>query len=346
MEGEPTIQLGGRGNVNGVVATVYGASGMLGRGVVEMLGQCGSQVVCPYRDDGMESRDLKLMGDLGQIIPMPFDMSEPETVSKTMERSNVIVNCIGNQFQTTNYKYHDSHVKVPYRMAKLAKEAGVERFIHVSANGASHDSPSDFLKSKAEGEDWVREVYPDAVIVRPCNMWGTRDKFLTRIAKILDISPVFPRGNKDQKLAPVFFADVAEAIRNIVLDPSTNGKIFELGGPKQLTYEQVVDVVQRDIYREDDRTVVDIHPEIAYKIGQAMEFLPNRFKFMTRDMVTRETLDNVPSGDYDGLAELDVKPADMTVSARNMLLLYARNRAPQRWGLRKDIIGENDWYRA
>ncbi len=59
---------GGRSSFSGVVATVFGGPGFLGRYVVNRLGRVGSQVVVPYRGDEHDYRYLKPMGDLGQIV--------------------------------------------------------------------------------------------------------------------------------------------------------------------------------------------------------------------------------------------------------------------------------------
>ncbi len=58
---------GGRSSFSGVVATVFGATGFVGRYMVNRLGKTGSQVVVPYRGDEHDYRHLRLMGDLGQI---------------------------------------------------------------------------------------------------------------------------------------------------------------------------------------------------------------------------------------------------------------------------------------
>lgn len=60
---------GGRSSVSGHVATVFGCTGFLGRYLVDRLAQKGTQVIVPYRDED-EKRHLKVMGDLGQIVPM------------------------------------------------------------------------------------------------------------------------------------------------------------------------------------------------------------------------------------------------------------------------------------
>ena len=56
-------------SVSGHVATVFGCTGFLGRYIVNRLAQKGTQVIVPYRDED-EKRHLKLMGDLGQIVPL------------------------------------------------------------------------------------------------------------------------------------------------------------------------------------------------------------------------------------------------------------------------------------
>ena len=54
--------------VSGVTATVFGATGFLGRYVVNALAKQGSQVVVPYRCDDVDMQHLRVMGDLGQVL--------------------------------------------------------------------------------------------------------------------------------------------------------------------------------------------------------------------------------------------------------------------------------------
>jgi NADH dehydrogenase (ubiquinone) 1 alpha subcomplex subunit 9 len=67
-------------NVSGVVATVFGSTGFVGRYVVSALGEQGSQVVIPYRGTENTFRHLKVLGDLGQIVPMECDVWKPEQI--------------------------------------------------------------------------------------------------------------------------------------------------------------------------------------------------------------------------------------------------------------------------
>ncbi|GMP26277.1 hypothetical protein CsSME_00002783 [Camellia sinensis var. sinensis] len=64
---------GGRSSVSGIISAVFGATGFLGRYLVQRLAKMGSQVLVPFRGSEDSHRHLKLMGDLGQIIPMKYN---------------------------------------------------------------------------------------------------------------------------------------------------------------------------------------------------------------------------------------------------------------------------------
>ena len=81
-----------------------------------------------------------------------------------------------------NFKFKDVHVDGAERIAQAAREAGVPRLIHVSSLNASPASTSKFYQTKHEGEQKVKEAYPDATIVRPSVMYGYEDRFLNNMA--------------------------------------------------------------------------------------------------------------------------------------------------------------------
>lgn len=200
------VRAGGRQSVSGLVVTVLGASGFLGRYVVAHLGQTGSQVIVPYRGDGYWSRHLKVSGDLGQIVPLPIDFTDKDSIHKAVSKSNVVINLIGNRLETMNFKYHDTHVKTTFRLAEVCKDAGIQRFIHMSAMGADLNSSSDFFRSKAEGEAVVKSFFPEATIFRPAQMFGEEDEFVNRLSDLINYLPAtFDFGGlMSQKIQPVW----------------------------------------------------------------------------------------------------------------------------------------------
>lgn len=80
---------------------------------------------------------LKLCGDLGQILFHPFNLRDEESIRKCIKYSNVVINLIGRDWETRNFNFRDVHVEGARRLARLCKEANVERFIHLSALNVS-----------------------------------------------------------------------------------------------------------------------------------------------------------------------------------------------------------------
>lgn len=133
------------------------------------------------------------------------DIRDPESIRKAIQHSNIVINCIGTNYETRNFKYNDVHVEGPRLIARVARECGVEKLIHFSALNASPNpqkifQQSKFLTSKVlyrtkgmshfdcslviiyllkyEGEQAVKEEFEDAVIVRPSTIYGESDRFL------------------------------------------------------------------------------------------------------------------------------------------------------------------------
>lgn len=238
------IRPGGRHSVSGIVATVFGASGLLGFDTVCALGRIGSQVIVPYRGDGMNIRELKLAGELGQIVPIPCDIANEESVRATLQRSNVVVNCLGRAYETPNYTYHDAHVKITYRLCKLAKEAGVERWIQMSCIGADSNSESALHRSKGEQEAVVRQFFPDATFLRCAPVYGLRDRYINWFATLGPRFIALPVWNDGQQLLqPIEVGDVSRCVVAALCTDDSLGQTYELGGPDVFTYKTLVALV-------------------------------------------------------------------------------------------------------
>jgi NADH dehydrogenase (ubiquinone) 1 alpha subcomplex subunit 9 len=61
--------------------------------------QQGTQVVVPFRDAD-EARHLRVTGDLGQIIPLEFDLKNRETINECVRHSDIVYNLIGRDYET------------------------------------------------------------------------------------------------------------------------------------------------------------------------------------------------------------------------------------------------------
>lgn len=103
------------------------------------------QLIIPYRGDNYEPMRLKQCGDLGQVYFHPYHLKDEDSIAKSIKYSNVVINLVGRDWETKNFKYEDVHVEGARALARAAKKAGVERFIHLSALNAS-ENPDEVSK--------------------------------------------------------------------------------------------------------------------------------------------------------------------------------------------------------
>lgn len=79
----------------------------------------------------------------------------------------------------------------------------------------------------------VREIYPDAVIFRPADMYGQGDRFLRYYASSWRHQgtglPLWKKGEQTIK-QPVFFSDVAQGILYAARNVDTNGQTYQAVG--------------------------------------------------------------------------------------------------------------------
>lgn len=102
---------GGRSSFNGMVVSIFGCTGFVGRYVANKFGKIGSQLIFPYRADHYEALRLRLVGDLGQTMFHFYDIRDMNSIKTAIKYSNVVVNLVGRDWETKNFKFDDVHVQ-------------------------------------------------------------------------------------------------------------------------------------------------------------------------------------------------------------------------------------------
>jgi NADH dehydrogenase len=132
------------------------------------------------------------------------------------------------------------HVEGTRNLLEAAKKAGLRQFFYQSALGVRAGARSMYHKTKWEAEELVRASGLPYTILRPSLIYGPGDQFTIRLSDMIRLSPVLPViGSGKSKVQPVFINDVAACIRKAVTSDCHLNEIYELGGPEQLTYEEV-----------------------------------------------------------------------------------------------------------
>nr|XP_029523480.1 NADH dehydrogenase [ubiquinone] 1 alpha subcomplex subunit 9, mitochondrial-like [Oncorhynchus nerka] len=316
---------GGRSSSSGVAATVFGATGFLGRYVVNRLGRMGSQIVIPHRCDQYDLMYLRPMGDLGQVIFMEWDARNKDSIRKALAHSNVVINLVGREWETKNYPFEDTYVSIPQQIAIAAREAGITKLIHISHLNADIRSPSKYLRNKAVGETAVRDEFPDAIIMKPAEMFGREDRFFNHFANMRWFGkavPLISMGKKTVK-QPVHVVDVAMAIINAIKDPDANGKTYALVGPNRYLLHDLVEYVYAVAHR----------PFVPYPLPRPLYHLVARFFAMnpfepwtTPDKVDRFHTTDMKYPGLPGLEDLGIIPASIEQKAIEVLRRHRRFR--------------------
>lgn len=271
--------------------TVFGGSGFVGRHVVRALAKRGYRVNVAVRRPDLAGF-LRPLGAVGQIQPTQANLRYPKSVAAAVANADYVVNLVGILCEAGAQKFDAVQARGAAVVARAAKEAGVQRLVHMSAIGADAESEADYGTSKAAGEAAVLKEFPEVVIVRPSIIFGQDDAFFNRFASMARLSPVLPLiGGGKTKFQPVHVGDVAEAIAKGIDGQLQTGSTYELGGPDVRTFKQclelMLDVTQRK------RILAPIPWGLSELKGRILGMLPN--PMLTRDQVLMLKNDNIVS---------------------------------------------------
>jgi NADH dehydrogenase len=283
---------------------ILGGSGFIGRYIVKRLAERDIVVTVGGRNAAY-AKYLKLKGDVGSVGLVNISIDDAAIMPAFLAGNEALINCCGILRESGRQRFDMIHHTAPARLARLARDAGIERFIHFSSLAADTRSPSAYARSKAEGEAAVRDAFPTATILRPSVVFGPEDQFFNRLAAMATISPVLPLiGGGESRFQPVYVGDVAEAAIRCLADPTTAGRTYELGGPKVYSMRALVEMLLGETRRK--RLLVNLPFGLASLQARFMALLPNAP--LTPDQVELLKSDNVVAGGALTLQTLGIEP--------------------------------------
>lgn len=283
------------------LVTVFGGSGFVGRSLVQKLAE-GDCIVRVAVRDPEAAMFLKVLGDPGQIVPIRGDITDRASVEAAVRDADAVINLVGILYERGRRTFKAIHVDGARTVAEAAKGAGAGRFVQMSAIGADADSPAAYARTKAAGEAAVKDAFAGASIVRPSVVFGPEDDFFNRFARMAQILPVLPVF--DTSFQPVYVGDVAEAIAKILADPETRGKTYQLGGPRVISFREVMELVRTHTGRQ--RILMPMPLWVARIQALFLGLLP--VPPLTRDQVKLLEVPNVVPAGALTFRELGIEP--------------------------------------
>ena len=283
------------------IVTVFGGTGFLGRRIVRHLRLHGFCVRVASRH---LDRDAAFLGpDDAQLQFIKADVHDERSVADALVGAYGAVNAVSLYVEHGQETFHSVHVESAQLVATQARRAGVNRLVHVSGIGADSSSQSLYIRKRGEGELAVREAFADVILIRPAVMFGPDDAFLTSILELLKRLPIYPMfGNGQMKLQPVYVEDVGQAIAKLVHEEQTGSLVFEFGGPRIYSYEDLLRTVAD---AAGAKSILIPFPFAAWHLlARIAETLPS--PPITRNQVELMQIDSTSSPGMPGLGELSI----------------------------------------
>ena len=304
------------------LVTIFGGSGFVGAQVARAMARRGWRVRIAVRKPAL-AYELRMAGDVGQVQLTLCDINNKDQVAAAMAGADAAINLVGILYETGGRKFDALHVAGAFNVAEAAAAAGVKQLVQVSAIGADANADADYARTKGEAEIVVRQLFPNAVIVRPSIVFGKEDQFLNRFGTMAARMPALPLiGGGETRIQPVAVTDVAEAIARCVIQTETAGQTYELGGASVWTMKELMQYILTETGR--DRFLVNLPFPIARMIASIAQ-IPAAIGLapaLTVDQVKMLETDNVVSDGAKGLADLGIEPKGLQAVAEGYLWRY------------------------
>jgi uncharacterized protein YbjT (DUF2867 family) len=288
------------------IATILGGGGFIGRYLVRKMTKKNFQCIIPTRNAYLKGY-LKTQAPPGAIEFIDFNFRNLSKIEEAIKNSDIVINLIGILFENSKQKFSHLHSDLPGLIAKHCSESEVKKFIHVSAIGANANSKSLYQQSKYNGEQKALHNFKNTIIIRPSVICGVEDNFTNLFAK-LSMSPIIPVVKTAYKFQPILVDDVAAAIVKAIDIKKNEGKTYEIGGPKVISFGDMVKSILNTINKK--RLVVDLPMPLAKIQATLLSIMPN--PLLTKDQcIILNEADNIVSGNNLTLKNLNINPEDV-----------------------------------
>lgn len=260
-----------------------GSTGFVGEEVLDRLLATDHRVRCLVRNPSRLKRADEVEVVTGDIT---------ESLEGKITGSDVVIHLVGiiREIPGKDETFEKIHVEGACNVIDAAKEAGVKKFILMSALGVRKGAVARYHQTKYRAEEYLKKSGLKYTVLRPSLIYGPHDKSINTFVEMVRNLPLVPvLGDGKYKMQPVSLKSISAAIVK-ALDPKKYvDKIYEVGGPEQMDYNTVLDRIGEVL----GKSVLKLHqplflmrPVIA--VMEKFSFFP-----ITSDQLTMLLEDNI-----------------------------------------------------
>jgi uncharacterized protein YbjT (DUF2867 family) len=211
---------------------IAGGTGILGTQVVPLLTARGLEVRILTRNP---ARAEHQRGDLVEIVS--GDVRDARSLERAVAGARTVISAVQGFAGTDPADPQAVDRQGNINLIRAAKEGAVEHFVFVSIQGAAPDHPMELFRMKYLAEEELKASGLAWTIVRPTAYMETWAALIGEPLLESGRTRIFGRGEN-----PINFVsahDVARFVELAVVDPAMRGEAVDVGGPENLSMEQV-----------------------------------------------------------------------------------------------------------
>jgi len=220
---------------------VAGATGFVGNQVVSELLARGHTVRCLVRP-GSEGK----LKDRARVEAAPGDVLDAGSVEQAARDCDAAINLVGiiREFPGRGMTFERLHYDATINVLEAARDAGAWRFLQMSALGARPGPADPYHTTNFRADEYVRLSGLAYTIFRPSVIYGPGDQSINLFARQIRRFPIFPIiGDGRYQMQPVPVETVARAFALALELPDTENRIYEVGGPEALSFNEIIDTL-------------------------------------------------------------------------------------------------------
>ena len=273
---------------------VTGSTGFVGPHVVHALRERDKPVRALVRTpSGRSATTLAAWG--AELVQ--GDMTDRESLRRAVDGAEVVLHLVAIR-QGPEEQFRQIMEQGTRELVAAAQEAGVRRFVLMSALGTSEETKDlvPYYHAKWEQEQTLRTSGLEHVIFRPSFVFARDGGILPTFTKLAKLTPVTPIiGSGQQRIQPIWIDDVGAYFAQSVDLPEAANRIFELGGPDVVSWNEFWQRLKSVLGQR--RPSIHVPTRVMRVNALLTERLPGNVP-LTRDLLKMlEHGDNVVSND-------------------------------------------------